>query len=170
MIQALRRRHRRIITGLAVVLPLAFSAGLVMRRPQPVMPAIPSPLLPSAPAFTKILLEKNDLWRGLEIRTRVYVDHDPPRRVLVELQPQNEIVSPDLLVYWHEGESSSENHPPENSYLLGALAGKRPGRFVLPEAALLRDGQLILYSLGHQQILAATPLPTFTLLPPGRVR
>ena len=36
MIRPLRQRHRRIVTTLAVVLPLAFIAAILARRPVPV--------------------------------------------------------------------------------------------------------------------------------------
>lgn len=75
---------------------------------------------------------------------------------VLELRPRADLQQPDLLLYWLPRESL-EGAPagvPEGALLLGALAGARVRRFVLPERALVEQGALLLYTLAHQRRLA----------------
>jgi hypothetical protein len=65
-----------------------------------------------------------------------------------------------MLVYWHLQPAIQTDRLPDDAYLLGALAGTQKRRFILPEPAMTQDGSLILYSLAHHKIIAATLLPT----------
>jgi hypothetical protein len=161
MIHPLRRRHRRMIAAITIVLPIAFVAGLAVRKPIPATENLPSALtvLP-ATSFPHLLLEENDLWSDLKITTRVYGDQQPAERLAVELYPQDYLKIPDLLVYWHHPPSIQTDKLPGDAYLLGALAGTQKLRCILPEPAMTQDGSLILYSLAHQKIIATTMLPT----------
>ena len=64
---------------------------------------------------------------------------------------------PDLLVYWHMGDAPSDQLP-DNGFLLGSLAGTDVHQYVLPDTALHVDGQLILYSLAHQEVVGTAGL------------
>lgn len=167
MIQHLRQRHRNLIVILAVILPVSFLAGLATRSSAPQRQDIPPFLINELPAFPRVLFENGNLWGGHNILTRVCADDMPPQRLIVELQPQDELVKPDILVYWHEPATDSGNQLPENAYLLGALTGKQLRRFALPEAARMVEGKLVLFSLAHQQIVATALLPTSSLLSSG---
>ncbi|MGH7595223.1 MAG: hypothetical protein ACREOI_02675 [bacterium] len=161
MIQPLRRRHRWMMAAITVILPVVFVAGLAVRKPIPATENIPAASTsPSSMAFTHLLFEKTDLWPELKITTRVYADQQPAERLAVELHPQDYLKIPDLLVYWHPQPSIQTDKLPDGAYLLGALAGTQKLRCILPEPAMTQDGSLILYSLAHQKIIAATMLPT----------
>jgi hypothetical protein len=75
----------------------------------------------------------------------------------VELAPETAIAAPAVLVYWSPA-AATEKELPAEAFLLGSLAGTRARAFDLPAAALGRDGWLVLYSLGHQQVLDAAAL------------
>jgi hypothetical protein len=161
MIQPLRRRHRWIMAAITILLPITFIAGLAVRQPIPTTENIPAAsMTPSAMAFSHLLFEKTDSWPDLKITTRLYTDQQPAERLAVELQPQDYLKIPDLLVYWHPKPSIQTGKLPDDVYLLGVMAGTQKLRFVLPEPAMTQDGSIILYSLAHQKIIAATLLPT----------
>lgn len=160
MIHPLRRRHRWITMALAVGLPIAFIAGLAVRKPIPTTENAPSALMaPPDIVFSQLLFDKSDLWANLKITTRLYADQQPARQLAVELHPQDDLKAPDLLVYWHPEPAVQTEQLPDEAYLLGALAGTQMGRFILPAPALTQEGSLILYSLAHQKIIATTTLP-----------
>jgi uncharacterized membrane protein YhaH (DUF805 family) len=48
MIRRLRRRHRATWLALAVLVPILYAIALGARRPAPVVPSLPAPLLDSA--------------------------------------------------------------------------------------------------------------------------
>ncbi len=161
MIQPLRRRRRWMMAAITIVLPVVFIAGLAVRKPIPATEDTPSALtVPQAISFSHLLFEKTDLWPDLKIITRVYADQQPAERLAVELHPQDYLKIPDLLVYWHPQPAIQTDKLPDDAYLLGALAGTKTLRFILPEPAMTQDGSLILYSLAHQKIIATTMLPT----------
>jgi hypothetical protein len=161
MIHPLRRRHRWMMTAITIILPIIFIAGLTVRKPIPATENLPTvSMTPSAISFSQLLFEKNDLWPGLKITTRVYADQQPVERLAAELHPQDYLKIPDMLVYWHAHLSMQTDKLPDDVYLLGALAGTQKLRFILPEPATTQDGSLVLYSLARQKIIAAAMLPT----------
>lgn len=170
MIRPLRRRHRRIISVLAVLLPLAFIAGIASRKSIPAMAEIPPAIRPAAPEFTHLIFEQNDLWGQFDITTRVYADTLPPSRLAVELHPQRYLGFPDLLVYWNAGAAGAAKIPPQEAFLIGVLSGREKSRFLLPATALETDGSVILYSLAQQQRIATAALPSHSILSGGNPR
>lgn len=161
MIQPLRRRHCWMMAAITIVLPIVFVAGLAVRKPIPATENVPAALMtPAAISFSHLLFERSDLWTDLKITTRVYADQQPAEHLAVELHPQDYLKIPDMLAYWRPQPSIQTDQLPDNVYLLGALAGAQKLRFILPEPAMTQDGSLILYSLAHQKIIAATMLPT----------
>ena len=139
MINPLRRRHHRMTAAIAIVLPIAFVAGLAVRKPIPATGNVPS-AAPPAISFSHLLFEKTDLWADLKITTLVYADQQPAERLAVELHPQDYLKIPDLLVYWHPQPSIQTDKLPDDAYLLGALAGTQKLRFILPAPAMTQDG------------------------------
>ncbi|HEU0007476.1 MAG TPA: hypothetical protein VFS12_15940 [Terriglobia bacterium] len=70
MIQPLRRAHQWIMTGLALILPVIFVAGLAIRQPSPPL----SGFLPGR--------------------------RPPPRSISEAIGSFQKVLAPDLLVYW----------------------------------------------------------------------
>ncbi len=160
MIQPLRRRHQRWFMVMAVFLPLAMIAGLVVRQPLPAAENLPA----TEPDDCRLLLWENAaLWPSLSITTRVFADQQPATRLVVALQPRVYLKIPDLLVYWSADSSQPISKMTNAVFLLGQLSGTQTQRFRLPAPALSHDGFLALYSLAHQQQIAAAALQTRTL-------
>ena len=167
MIQSLRRRHRWMMAAVTIILPVIFVAGLAVRKPVPASEQVPAGVAPLAADASHLLFEKDDLWNGLPISTRLFAAQQPATLLAVELHPRVYFKFPEILVYWHSSASTQLDKLPEESYLLGTLAGKENHRFVLPDSARTHDGALILYSLAQQKLIATAALPTRTTLAGG---
>jgi hypothetical protein len=150
VIRPLRSRHRAVFVGLVATLPLLFAGALLWRNP---VPAVEAHVGPSVAGLEEVFVGRDDLWRGLPIRTSLYRG---PQRVTVLLQAREEIGRPDLLVYW-SGAAETPDGLPGDVVLLGRLAGLRRSRFDLPVGAGA-TGRLILYSLAHQEVVAGLAL------------
>ena len=163
MIIALRKKHRAGFGVLAVALPFAFAAAIFFRA-QPIAVEGTLPFLQTpATTFPQLIFEKEDLWPGKKITTRIYADRPQPTGLALELHPAVALAQPGVLVYWHE----NENLDLENAFLLGTLDGTQPRRWVLPPSALEHDGKLVLFSLAHQGVIAQAHLPIRLILQKG---
>lgn len=154
MIAPLRRTHFRILVALAAFLPVAFAASWLSRPDRPV--AALAPFLSSREA--ELVWSDEALFGAVPITTRVL---RAATEWIVELVPREDLLRPDVLVYWSPdagGKLESGTH------FLGRLGGTRAHRFALPAGAVFdpgRDpgnaegpaGALFLYSLGHQELI-----------------
>lgn len=85
----------------------------------------------------------------------------------LELTPLRPLDRPELLLYWSppidsEGSASDERLPAE-AILLGRIFAARAQSFALPDAvrgSTRRRGALVVYSLGHQEIVARAIWPS----------
>ena len=153
MIAPLRRRHRWMTASLAAVLPVLSVAALAARPDEPLAERLPSSL--AAPAAGEVEADLGELLADPAVAVRARTDGAAWR---LELDPARPIALPEVLVYWSASPSAGGGLP-EDAYLLGGLAGDRARSFALPADALGRAGALVLYSLGHQQVVASTRLP-----------
>lgn len=145
MIQPLRTAHRRLVLGLAVLLPAILASAFLARHPD-------SPVKSNHPRMDsslQLLTKSGSLWRKHPIATEFYVDANLKKYVAIV--PEEDLAEPDLLLYWTGG-SADDTALPEQSVLIGAFA---PGkRFQLPQDA--PAGAFILYSLPHGLIVDST--------------
>jgi hypothetical protein len=150
MIRPLRQRHRVIVCTLGVLLPVAFVAGLVARKPVPVAPSLPLELAGRANDFGKVVWTKTDIWPAQRIITSLR--QDSTGFTAVELTFRD-LAKPDVLVYWAPGKEPVEGLP-DNARLLGALSNRSP----LPIPADVRgeSGRFLLYSLADHELVAAS--------------
>lgn len=156
MIAPLRRRHFRIFIGLALVLPPVFVLALGA-RPE-------SADLGSSAADRetrgRVLFERSDLFATQAITVRVNETSTGAR--LLTVSPVTAVRTPDTLVYWLSGPSPNESQAadslPPDAVLLGPL---RDAAYPLPDDAA--DGRIVLYSLGHQEVVGQADLT----VPPG---
>ncbi len=149
MIAPLRRRHRRVSIGLALVLPVLYFAALRARSTVPATNALVETVerayaVDGADGGARTL---DVAWEGAVIETRL----QNGGRVL-ELAAREDPKKPDVLVYWRPRAA-------EAPFLLGSLAGTQPRRYELPSEALESAGTLELYSLAHDEIVARGALP-----------
>lgn len=159
MILSLRQRHRLLMFSLAIILPVAFVAALFVRQPIPATPELPVNFPPLSNESWRLVFEKDDLWPGLPISTRLYSNRQSDTLLTLELQPRENLKTPDILVYCHPAFSASLNQLPERAQLLGTLAGMEKRWFMLPLAKSEQETAIMLYSLAHQKIIAAIKLP-----------
>jgi hypothetical protein len=118
MIQPLRRAHQRIMVSLALVVPAIFVAGLAVRQPSP-------PVRESLPKGST-----------------------SARSVSGELRSFENILAPDLLVYWVRAVPTDATVPPD-ARLLGALYGTQG-----LDLSEVSDGYLLAYSLPQRRVVA----------------
>lgn len=155
MIRPLRQRHRWILLGLSVALPLLFVAGLLARKAPAVMESLPATgRVLEADAYPVVVAEREGDSLGVQLRLRA--DGRPARRMALELAPRQHLREPDLLVYWHPGTAAGVL--PSDGYLLGTMDGARARVFALPDTALHTYGTVIFYTLAHQKTLETARL------------
>jgi len=151
MIRPLRQRHRATICSLGVLLPVAFAAGLVARKPVPVATTVPLSLAGEANDFGGEVWTKTDLWPGKLIITSLR--RNAVGSVAVELMFRD-LAKPDVLVYWAAGKESADKGLPDNARLLGALSNGAP--LSIPADARGESGRFILYSLADHEVVASS--------------
>lgn len=155
MIAPLRRRHRLTTTVLALAVPVLYGIALTGRPAEPTADALPPALAGASPAG-ELIHDYGALFAGQAVATRLR-GAGPDR--WIELEPRGPIARPEVLVYWTPETAGPADRLPQDAFLLGALAGLRPRTFAVPAGALGRDGRLVLYSLGHQEVVATAQLP-----------
>lgn len=154
MIRPLRQRHRRMVIALGVLLPVAFAVSIAARRPVPTGQSLSAALIGESPHFEKIVWDRADLWAQTAIRTRLLSDGSDGKRFAVELSAANDILKPDLLVYWAPGNAKTEETVPDNAILLGAFVRASATLLALPDGASNSIGRLLLYSLADHEVVA----------------
>lgn len=147
MILPLRQLHRRVFVALAVVLPLAFAAGIAARRTIPDVVSLPPEL--SSQSFTAIDSERSDLFSRAPVRVQLYREQET-ERLAVRFTAAQDFLKPDLIVYWSAGQSTTSDTLPPGARLLGAFVA---GPLLLPAEASDAEGCLILFSLAAQEVI-----------------
>jgi hypothetical protein len=158
MIRPLRQRHRRIVIALAVVLPVAFAAGIAARRPVPAMGQLPMALVPVAGNWENAGTEHPGLFAKTRIQVQLLRVPGETRPSAVQILAPKDFLKPDLLVYWLAGSVRAADKLPDQAVLLGAF---QPSvALPLPPNAAATGGSLVLYSLADQEVVdASAPLP-----------
>jgi hypothetical protein len=143
----LRRNHLRIVVSLAAFLLAALSAAWGAYAPPP---RASSPAALRSPVSEAVEVWRSEtLFGALPIQMRLLRSSE---RWLIELEPRQDPLQPDVLVYWGPEFPRASDGLPRAAHFLGRLAGTQVRRFALPSGAN-PDGMLFLYSLGHQQVL-----------------
>jgi len=149
MIRPLRILHRRTLTVMGVVLPVAFGLGIAARKPVPQMGVVPVELREATPEPAATVWERRDIFTNAPVQVCLLraTDH-----LMVGCAAPTGFVKPDLLVYW-SGSPPITDKLPSDAILLGAFTASA---LPLPADAANRDGLLILFSLADQEIIAAS--------------
>ena len=151
MIRPLRQRHRRMVIGLGILLPVAFAAGVAARKPVLDMAALPSELAAPPQKFAAIEWERPDLFTKTPIQVRLLRESAGIGPFAVGFSVANDFVKPDLLVYWVAGNPNITNTLPGDARLLGVF---NPSVMLpLPPNAGPGNGVLVLYSLADQEVV-----------------
>jgi hypothetical protein len=155
MIQPLRQCHRAAFAALAVLLPVAFIAGIAARKGAPVVASFPGVLNGSLDASARVLRKESDLWPGRRIRTTLGV---AASGLIVEFI-SGELVGPDVLVYWETGEVQGTEGLSEKAQLLGGFSTGAPTPLPVHEG---ETGRFTLYSLANHEIVARSKMLTIS--------
>jgi hypothetical protein len=176
VIAALRRRHLLIWGALALAAPVVLIAALSLRATRPEergpltgrdlsridaaqSPAGPEDRASHADHTADVPdLSAAPLFAGQPLHVRVRIATDGTR--WLEAQPSEPLLEPEVLVYVLATASrvaapTGDTALPAGARLLGALSGTLARRWSLPADV----DQLLLYSLGHQGVLARGALP-----------
>ena len=162
MNRSLRRAHLRRSLGMALLLPLGLGAALWSREAPPIDDSELSGLHASSPT-SEAALEAAKLSRvefsGLGVALLPWYQTTEPVGG-IELVAERQLAAPDVLVYWSAVESplapGADLAP--DAMLLGTFPGGGSRHFDLPAAGQGGGGQVLLYSLGHGEVLGALPL------------
>ncbi len=143
MIARLRGRHRRLVVWVGAIALAGFIAALLARPPRPIEPRLRSVDTTGWTSF------------GPEERLRASLLGEPgDEYVNVARAPR--LVGPDLLVYWSPDAGAPGDAGGRGQVLLGALGDPGVYRYRLPSS---RDGgTLVVYSLGHEEVVALHPV------------
>lgn len=149
MILRLRQRHRVIIVGLSVALPLLLSAAVARRRAVPRLAVEQARIIAPMEPFDKLVWSKRNLWPGKSWETALRAN--PAGSLALEFKLP-ELLGPDVLVYWVQGTPRTESELPGTAVLLGKLLNETP--LPLLDSQSNTRGQLLLYSLADHKVLA----------------
>lgn len=151
MIRPLRQRHRMAILALSVWLPVGFALGVALRQPVP--PVSTRPVSLTDPRQYAEVWSREDLWQTNAARTRLLRDQSTSGRLAIELSPRQEIVRPDLILYWVPAGERIGSDLPDQAILLGSVGG---APLPLPSDLGGRNGALLFYSLADHEIVEAS--------------
>jgi hypothetical protein len=153
MIRPLRQRHRVMVFVLSIVVPAAFTVGITTRKTVPAVSVAAPGLSAEIPRLSE-LWSRDDLWKKKAIHTRLLNGGAGGAQLAVELIWSDQIVRPDVIVYWLRGERKIDDSPPDDAMLLGSFDPSTPMPLTLPAEAANNPGMLLLYSLGDHEIVA----------------
>ncbi len=135
MIRPLRRAHRWISAGLAVVVPIAYAVILTLR-----------PAAMSTPVAAESALPRIATTPGLRARLEPRADGGWSASLTMDK------AAPDLLIYWSLKKTASLNG---EAVLLGPLP-QAAQIYALPGANAA--GYLLIYSVAYQAVQAVVPV------------
>ncbi len=149
MIRSLRSHHHWTMIALVLLLPAILIAGVLGRRAFPRVPRLPeeSSQLDRGGQF--------DLWNDVRLRVRFDKPVRTNERATMYVVPVQELMDPDVLVYWDDQDGGS-GKPSERAILLGSLKGNQMRRLSVPMTVPESSGFLVLYSLAHEKVLGAS--------------
>ena len=153
MILPLRRRHRRMFAVIAILLPVAFVAGVAARRPIPTTTP-PVALLSPRQTFSQSGWNRSDLFTNVAVQVQMLHDAVNTNRIALQISPPKDFVKADLLVYWLPAESILKDNIPDDAILLGAFVSGQP--LPMPLTVAQKSGRLILYGLADHEILSVS--------------
>ena len=153
MILPLRRRHRRMFAVIAILLPVAFVAGVAARRPIPTTTP-PVALLSPRQTFSQSRWNRSDLFTNVAVQVQMLHDAVNTNRIALQISPPKDFVKADLLVYWLPAESILKDNIPDDAILLGAFVSGEP--LPMPQTVAQKSGRLILYGLADHEILSVS--------------
>lgn len=154
MIASLRKRHLWIWLGLGLLLPALLVVAVWSRRSIPRMSEWPGPLTATTVDGRHPLDESRDLWDGMTADSRLI--QDTSGRFFMEILAKEVPLKADMLVYWQQ--VRPESQLAASAVLLGTLVNEEKRLYALPETFPSARGFLVVFSLGHGEIVARADL------------
>jgi len=147
-----------MVLALALLVPALYLLALRSRPAVELMQEMPPAVTVAAIPATAKAGAWSDLDEARLVRARLTTG-DKARWIEIELQAP--LQRPDVLIYWTSDNGDNSGTLPTDSWLLGTLTDSARQHFLLP-VAIPRSGggQLILYSLGHQEVVASGVIST----------
>lgn len=163
MILARRQAHFFSFVILAILIPLCFSAGILLRPSyNPVDDSAQNNELFYQAGFVTRATNLTAIDSAKLSSANLFVQGETvlnaQGEMLLQLQPSSYLKVPDPLLYWEPGEKQPTEIS-DRSLLLGNLSGSFQRYFSIPEAMQGKAGNLIIYSSIQQKIFATLPLP-----------
>jgi hypothetical protein len=146
----LRRAHRVAWIGLAVLLPALLGLALNRREAPAVMGSLPHALGDRGGPQDVPDWRDDDRFEGAQIEASGW--HSAP--TWVQLRVLEPLRRPDVLLYWTAARPASGLG--DDALFLGSVRGTSVERF---DGVPQGDGFLVLYSLGHDEVVAVGSLP-----------
>lgn len=156
MIAPLRRRHQAGILFLLSVIPALALLALLQRPGGALTEELPSILLSRNANVQTPAVDREDLFADRLVRIRQWRSG---MLALIEIEPMHAFGKPDVLAYWSQQEITAGGGLPNSAFLLGPVTVGAARTFPLPRAALRTPGHLLLYSLGHAEVIGHAQLP-----------
>lgn len=157
MIAPLRRRHGWTFLLLAIALPTLVVAALSHRSGRHLTTMkIADPPPPEALPIPSSSTVLDPLFEDPPSRGHLWTEGP---RTLLAIDGRGAMRQPDVLLYWTpstDGTSQGVALPPD-AVLLGPMPSRSTRLFPLPTSTA--GGQLLLYSLAHQELTARATLP-----------
>jgi hypothetical protein len=155
MIRPLRQRHRVLVLALGVVVPVAFATGIATRNAVPFLTGTTPDLSGEVHNYSEVW-SRDDLWEKKAISTRLLSDAAGAGRRAVELIAKDQIIRPDVIVYWVPGGPEVKESLPNDAVWLGGFDQLAPRPLTLPAEAAQKTGALVLYSLADHEVIAVS--------------
>ena len=155
MIRSRRQAHRAAFLGVGCILVAVWTVGLTLRQD---VPPIDSSLEDLA-YLSGFVNDGPDLsMAAADERFAASFRNDADGAYLL-IRPLTPILKPDMLVYWvPSSKTFTDGNLSEHAILTGNLAGDSPRRLSLPPGAAQGEGDIVIYSLGHRDIVARFPV------------
>lgn len=158
MILSRRKAHFYMVSALCVIVPLVAIAGLIWRPATPI--SSDADALFTAANFAEPEKRKTvTALKPLSIKNLSILARTVKRsedQVYLELHPQDALEFSDILVYWLPAQAKTDAID-ASAVLLGQLSGTSRRQFPLSSTLMEQPGQLLFFSQGQQQTIAAVP-------------
>jgi hypothetical protein len=152
MIRKLRTRHLRWMIALAVLIPAGMIAGLAARPNFLINDPLPEAFWRSNRHFGRSIGSTTPIQlTGVSLDLAVVVDAG---RKAIQVSNPLETDMPEALFYYSREKPDMAEDLPQNATLLGELGRAKSTVWDLPADAAAGKGFVIVYSLGHDEILA----------------
>lgn len=153
MIARLRRRHRRMVLGLAFAAPLVLAAALLSRTVVPADDTLARAVAAQLVPPDAVPLERHVVTVGAQpVELAVHAaDTQAPARLVIERGEPHASSPPDVLVYWQSQTPAAR--PATDAHLLGRWAPHRRNVYALPAGTA--RGAVVFYSLAQDAIVGS---------------